>query len=143
MKIEVSKWTFDGNTSYKILHMEECCNKLTNSMNVSINDGYDEFSNYDEQEYSVKLTKIVYDEDIGDVYRYEKINFCPFCGEPIEINIVEEVDKTEEYKLLKNKRKVLWSKCNNTDSKKEAEELVNQVRELDKKTNGIWENDGF
>ena len=145
MKIEVSKWTFDGNTSYKILNIKECCSKLTNSMNISINTDFDEFDDLhsDEQEYSVKLVNVEYDEEVGDTYRHEKIDFCPFCGEPIEIKIIEELDKTEEYELLKTERENLWKKCCKTDSKKKEQELRKQVYELDKKINDIWENDGF
>jgi hypothetical protein len=69
--------------------------------------------------------------------------YCPFCGETINIEVVNEVDKNDEYKLLQEKRSLLWKKCCKTDSKKKEYELNKQVRELDNKINSMHMSDDF
>ena len=141
MKIKVEKWTFDGSKSYRIVQAEKCCDEILNSETVVLN--Y-EYENDDDTDYCVKLVKgewEYYSENYD--YTYEKIKYCPFCGSKIEIEIVNTVDKTEEYFELKEKRKTLWSKCNKTDSKRESEELRIEVGILDSKINAMYNNDGL
>lgn len=146
MKIKVEKWIVGHEVSYKILDIEKCCDKLINSKNISINTEFDEHEdcyNEDKMNYSVKLVRSEYDEEVGDIYYYEKVDFCPWCGKPITIEIVNEVDKTEEYKLLQEQRDALWKKCCKTDSKKKESQLREQVRELDNKINNMLTSDDF
>ena len=74
-----------------------------------------------------------YEEDT-----YYKINYCPFCGEPIEISVVGEEDIDECYKVLSKQRDELWKKYKRTDSKKKSEELRKQVQELDDQINWFY-----
>ena len=148
MNIKTEKWIIDGSISYKILEIEKCCDKLINSNNISINIKPDENEAYilDSPEYSVKISRC--EEYWEDGYDYtcdyhEKISFCPFCGELIIIKIVNEIDKTEEYKLLQEQRNMLWKKYRNTDSKKKEDELKQQVRELDMRINEMLNSDDF
>jgi hypothetical protein len=151
MKIKVEKWITDeyGDTSYKIKSIEKCCNKLTNSMNISINNEYCEDDNYsDDNTYAVKLIRKEKETDPWEDYSqtnyyYEKIGFCPFCGEKIEIEFIGEVDKQEELKQLQQERDEIWKKCRKTDSKKKEQEFENKVHELDSKINDILTNDDF
>lgn len=151
MKIKVEKWITDeyGTVSYKIKSIEKCCNKLTNSMNISINNEYCEDDNYSEDNtYAVKLVRTEEDcdpwEDFSQTrYYYEKIDFCPFCGEQIKIEFIGEVDKQEELKQLEKEREEVWNKCKKTDSKKKEQELQQRVYELDNKINDILTNDDF
>ncbi|MDF2503869.1 hypothetical protein [Clostridium sp.] len=150
MKIIVEKWFVKDNhnkeldsISYKIMNIAKCCDKIINSKNISINTEYDEHEIYDIQEYVVKLVRDEQDcEGYTDTY-YEKINYCPFCGSKITIEIVNEVDKTDEYKDLEKERKELWQKLCKTDSKKKEYVLQQQVTELDKKINDILSSDDF
>lgn len=143
MKIQVEKWIFDGERSYKIIQAEKCCDKILNSQVVVLND---EYENGDDTDYSVKLQKYEhywdYEDEIED-YTYEPIKYCPFCGEEIEIEIVNTVDKNEEYPELKNKRKELWDKYKNTDSIKELQSLKPIINSLDKEINEMYECDGL
>jgi DNA repair exonuclease SbcCD ATPase subunit len=152
MKIKVEKWITDEyeNKSYKIKSIEKCCDKLTNSNNISINNDYCEGDNsYDDDSYSVKLVRkeeegIPWEDYMETNYYYEKIDFCPFCGEKIEIEFMDEVvDKQEELKQLRKEREEVWSKCRKTDSKKKEQELQKRVRELDDKISEIHMNDDF
>ena len=152
MKIKVEKWITDGygDTSYKIKEIEKCCDKLTNSKNISINAKYCEGDNsYEDDSYSVKLVReveesIPWEHDAETNFYYEKIDFCPFCGDKIKIEISDEViDKQEELELLEKERENTWDKCRKTDSKKEEYELQQKVHELDNKINSIYMNDDF
>lgn len=69
------------------------------------------------------------------------IQFCPHCGEKIEISVVEEIGVSDKYNELTKQRKELWKKCQRTDSKKEDYELTKQVRKLDYQIDDFYELD--
>jgi DNA repair exonuclease SbcCD ATPase subunit len=152
MKIKIEKWITDeyDNVSYKIKEIHKCCNKLINSQNISVNAEYCEDEHYTgDNTYSVKLVRkeeegIPWEDYTETRFYYEKIDYCPFCGEKIEIELSNEViDKQEELKQLEKEREEVWSKCRKTDSKKKEQELQKRVRELDDKMNEIHMNDDF
>ncbi len=144
MKISVEKWTIDENVFYKTLKIEKCCDRVITSENITLNNEYCENDTYsDDNEYAVKLVRNEHEYDGYDETYYEKIDYCPFCGEKIEIDIVNTVDKTEEYKTLREERDLLWKKCCKTDSKKTEYKLRNQVRDLDLKINKMLQSDDF
>ena len=76
-------------------------------------------------------------------YNYFQINHCPFCGEKIEIEIVEEVYVTEEYYNLVSERDKFHKKWCDCDSIKRKRELENLWREYDKKINEFYLSEGF
>jgi DNA-directed RNA polymerase beta' subunit len=146
MNIKVEKWIVDDCISYKIINIDKCCDKLINRKNISVNTEYDEYEAYDKQDYSVKLIRgeSVCDGDYDYMdYYYETIEFCPFCGEKIIIEVINEINKTNEYKSLREQRELLWNKCKKTDSKKKYEELYKQVSELDNSINYLLMSDDF
>ena len=144
MNIKVEKWEFDGERSYKILELTKCCDKITKSNVVTLTEDYE---NGNDTDYSVKLADMriqwVDFDDWDEYYTYERINFCPFCGEKIDIEIVNTIDKTEEYLELKLQRDGFWAKANKTDSRKREATLREQAYELDKKINEFHINDNF
>lgn len=145
MNIKVEKWEFDGERSYKILELTKCCDKITKSNVITLRD---EYENDDDLDYSVKLRDVNYeydnyDRDYYDYTTYESIQYCPFCGEKIDIEIVNTIDKTEEYLELKQDRSELWEKCRKTDSKKKESQLREEIYELDRKINEFHINDNF
>lgn len=152
MKIKIEKWIVDkeyNDVSYKMVGIEKCCDKILNSKNISINNEYCEDDNYsDDNTYSVKLVRQEEDRDPWEDFSqtqfyYEKIGFCPFCGDEIKIEFIGEVDKTEEYKELQKQREETWNKCRKTDSKKKENDLQKQVYELDSKLNEFHMSDDF
>lgn len=148
MKIKVEKWITDEyNKSYKIISIDKCCDKLINSKNICIANESDEFETYYDDEtddnYSVKICREEKDYEGWTDYFYESIKYCPHCGEKIEIEIVNTVDKQEELEQLRKERDLLWKKCCKTNSKKKEHELQQQVRELDNKINYIHISDDF
>ena len=129
MKIEVEKIMFDNNegVQYKIVNIDKCCDEILNNsdyVDISGDNYIDEIENYLDN-YNVK------------------IKYCPFCGEKIEIVIVNTVDKNEEYNKLQKERDTLNDKRRNTDSKKEEQKLNEEIKELDNKINAFYESDGF
>lgn len=65
--------------------------------------------------------------------RYYPLNFCPFCGEKIETEIVREEDVTAECERLERERQILWKGSQVTDSKSKETDLRRKVQELDDK----------
>lgn len=147
MYIKTKKIKFDDEVSYKETQFEYCCDKMEDNDAIVLGNEYDEFEY--EGVYSVKLMKTdvnygVYDDDYtSEDYRYYKIDFCPFCGEKIVIEVVEEVDLSEEYFNLKEQRDEHWDECRKTDSKKKENELREIVHELDRRINDFYKSDGF
>jgi len=143
MFINAEKWVFDNNASFKIVEFKKCCDDIIKSPNTCLNSDYGCYEEDEEDEYSVKLIQTEYDHDMGDLYYYEKINFCPFCGKPIYVDIIREIDKNEIYDQLTEERKMLWDKWNKTDRKQEVQKLGKRVNELDKEINNLYESDGL
>ena len=152
MKIKVIKQIVkdkDGSEydiiSYKIKSIEKCCNSIVNNPTIELSS---QPFDYNKEIYGVFL---VHGYDNSDPYEdyhsmdydYYKIDFCPFCGEKIEIEIIEEIDVSEEYYNLKSERDEIHKKWTNCDSIKRKDELENTRRKLDKKINEFYLNEGF
>lgn len=69
---------------------------------------------------------------------YYKVDFCPHCGEKIEISVVDEIDASEKYRELTSKRDELNKKRRKTDSKKREYKLTEEIRELDRLINDFY-----
>ena len=120
INIKVEKWEFNGSVSYKIIDIKSCCDEIRDNPLIDFQAGCFENS---EDECGVALIETdTYPEPYEDYYttdyRYYKINRCPFCGEPISINILDKVDKTNEYNQLKDEVYGLRKKIDKCDSKK-------------------------
>lgn len=142
MKVIIKKWIFDDTCSYKVKSIKKCCDKILNNNLIDLVYDYD---NEDDTDYSVKLIDRryeydVYDKGYYDITNYENIDYCPFCGEKIEIEIGSVINKNKEYCELKNQRSSLYDKCNKTDSIRERDLLRERVRELDNKIDEFHKN---
>lgn len=143
MTIDVVEWILNENSSptYKYYPFKYCCEKLKRSECVIFNDEviFDQDGQYSEDpDVSFKLVKnnpCYNDDEFIDFSTWEKIKFCPFCGEEIKINKVGTVNKSSEYNTIYDRRNNLWKKYMKTDSKKRASDLNHEVRELDKQLN--------
>ena len=69
---------------------------------------------------------------------YYKVDFCPHCGEKIEISVVDEIDANEKYRELTFERNELNEKRRKTDSKKKEYELTQKIQELDRLINDFY-----
>ena len=147
MKIELIRLKFDDTHSYKYKPFKYCCDEIQNDKTIvfigeNINDiggEYEDDCIYIPQ-FCTSYTETVGSwEDEWEQTDNYPIQFCPHCGEKIEISVVEEIDASDEYNGLTKKRKELWEKCQRTDSKKKESELRNQVRKLDDQINDFYE----
>ena len=160
MKINVEKWIVHDKKnkaydiiSYKLLSKQFCCEvikKLPIDLHYTIPKyDIDSFCNGDDESglvVGVMLEELYtwYDgEDNQEDIKCHLIYYCPLCGEKIEINVVREVDKTEEYNDIKSKYNEIhdkWIKC---DSKNKSAELEKQWRELSNKINNYHVTDSI
>ena len=155
MKIELIKQTFDDETIFKYKPFEYCCERMKNNRlikfaSVDSNDWCYRYECDEEDcnncsaakdypcmalEHSVLVRD--YEDEWTEVHNYP-IDYCPFCGEPIEVSIVKEEDVTEAYYNLEKERNEMWDKCNKTDSIKEQRELKEIIRKLDEKIHWFY-----
>ena len=151
MKIELFKLKFNDTCTYKYKPFKYCCEAIQNNKNIIFTGEdlvFDEIfgldpSDYDESvipQFCTSYTETFnsYEDEFENTYNYP-IEFCPHCGEKIEIEAVDEIDLSKEYNQLSRQRDELWKECQKTDSKKKENELREQVRDLDNKINGFYE----
>ena len=141
MNIELIELTFDDYNGYKYKPFEWCCEKLKDNPLIDLTDGYTDYECLDTCEnvvpsVTIQQTEILRDwEDEWEEHTYYKLDYCPFCGEAINVNIVAKEDVTEPYLKFQKERSEVWRKYCRTDSKRKSEELSKTVRELDTKIN--------
>ena len=151
MKIELIKLKFNDTHSYKYKPFQYCCDEIQNNKAIVFT-GEDLVCNdifglvvRDSDDTIIPQFCNSYTETFnsyGDEYEQTDnypIQFCPHCGEKIEISVVEKIDVSDKYNELSKQREDLWKKCQRTDSKKKEAELREQVRKLDNQINDFYE----
>lgn len=147
MKIKLIRLKINDTHSYKYKPFTYCCDEIQNDKAIVFTgeDINDICGEYEDDGVCVPQFCTSYTETVGSwedeweqTYNYP-IQFCPHCGEKIEISVVEEIDVSDEYNGLTKKRKELWEKCQRTDSKKKESELREQVGKLDNQINDFYE----
>lgn len=150
MKIQVIQREFNGNKSYKICDCKYCCEGIKKLPNIDFyfkqTENSDSLidSNYDCSDIGVMLRKkVIYEswEDRFEEEYYYKLNYCPICGEKIEIEIVDNVDITKEYERLKKECDAINKQCRQTDSKKKEKELISKRRQIDMEIESFYMTD--
>lgn len=145
MKIELIRQKFNDTREYKYKPFTYCCEKIKDnpcimfSDEVETDDREDDYDEYTFPAFALWQSETDYawgNSFIND--NYYKINYCPFCGEPIKISVVDEEDVDDIYKSISKQREELWNKYNKTDSKKRAEMLYKQVHELDNQIDWLY-----
>lgn len=159
MKIQVIQREFESHgsvdKSYKICSCEYCCEGIKHLPNVDFH--FEVAENTDnpiEDDYGygydlgVMLEhSVTYHDSWGyDDYGYEqeyyyKFNHCPICGEKIEVEIVDNVDVTNEYKSLEKERDEVHKKWSKTDSIKRQNEYLKRRQELDREIGSFYHTD--
>ena len=148
MEIKAKQIIVDRSTSYKYYKPKFCCKALEENPRIVISNEYPD--NYlcrtcetiechgcdykTDETFGIffYISEEVQDwEDTWPEDYYYPLKFCPFCGEPIEVDVIETIDKTEEAEKVSEVatklRKQLWA-C---DSKKKCAELEKETRNLD------------
>lgn len=171
MRIEVVKQTFDGNTVYKVKKMEYCCKKLEKNPLIRLmhtyvesaycnhcevpDDGKDHCTEcmvFEETDAGgMKLSMMIEETDTHPVpwedyydtdYRYYPIEYCPHCGNKIEIKVVKEENLDSAYNDLIAERENLQIKARRTNSKRKEASLQEKLSNVDKKINELYKNCG-
>lgn len=146
MKIELIKLKFNDTHSYKYKLFTHCCDEIQNDKAI-IFTGEDLVHSDDcwgDERYIPRFctshTEVItsYEDEWEQTDNYP-IQFCPHCGEKIEISVVDEIDMSDKYEELTKQRDELWKKCQRIDSKKKESELREQVRKLDNQINDFYE----
>lgn len=151
MKIDLIKLKFNDTCSYKYKPFKYCCEKIQDDKAIVFTDEdlvcNDTFGLVvrDSDDNTVPQFCNSYTETFnswGDEYEQTDnypIEFCPHCGEKIEISVIEEIDVSDKYNELTKQRERLWNKYRRTDSKREESKLKEQVRDLDNQINDFYE----
>ena len=146
MKIELIKLKFNDVCAYKYKPFQCCCDEIQNDKTIILT-GEDLVHSDDcwgDERYIPQFctshTEVItsYEDEWEQTDNYP-IQFCPHCGEKIEISVADEIDVSDKYDELSKQREELWKKCKRTDSIKEASELREQVRKLDDQINDLYE----
>ena len=145
MKIELIKLKFNDTHSYKYKAFNYYCDEIQNDKAVIFigEDLVHSDDCWDDERYIPRFctsyTEVItsYEDEWEQTDNYP-IQFCPHCGEKIEIEVVDEIDVSEKYNELTKQRDELWKKCQRTDSKKEESGLREQVRKLDNQINDFY-----
>lgn len=146
MKIELIKLKFNDTHSYKYKPFTHCCDEIqnneciefTNENLTNLNVDYDKEYGFIPQFCTSHTEVITFSEDEWAQTDNYPIQFCPHCGEKIEISVIDEIDVSDKYNELSKQRDKLWKKYRRTDSKKKEFELREQVGKLDKQINGFY-----
>ena len=146
MEIELIKLKINDTHSYKYKPFTYCCDEIQNDKAIVFtgedlvhSDGCWDDERYVPQ-FCTSYTETVgsWEDEWEQTYNYP-IQFCPHCGEKIEISVVKEIDVSDKYNKFSKQREELWKKCQKTDSKKEESELRKQVRKLVDQINDFYE----
>lgn len=152
MNIQLIKLKFENTCSYKYRPFKYCCEEIQNDKAIAFTDE-DFSSKYDYcisekpiPKFCMSYTKTTtsYEDENADEDEFETtknypIQFCPHCGKKIEIQIVDEIDVSERYRILSEQREDLFRKSCVTDSKKEEAELRGRVQKLVEQINDFYE----
>ena len=137
MKIELIKLKFNDTHSYKYKPFKYCCDEIQNNKAIVFtNEDLSPLKYIDEgisiPHFCTSHTEVItsYEDEWEQTDNYP-IQFCPHCGEMIEISVVDEIDVSDKYEELTKQRDELWKRCQRTDSKKKESELRNHVKKLD------------
>lgn len=134
MEIELIKLKINDTHSYKYKPFTYCCDEIQNDKAIVFtgedlvhSDGCWDDERYVPQ-FCTSYTETVgsWEDEWEQTYNYP-IQFCPHCGEKIEISVVKEIDVSDKYNKFSKQREELWKKCQKTDSKKEESELRNRL----------------
>lgn len=141
MKIELVKQKFDGYQAYKFMPIQFCCEDMKENPLIDLFHEQAHNCHNDDTPY-VMMCKSEVIAEWGEEWEketYYKIDYCPFCGEPIEVYVLWEEDVSDTYFNLCKQRDETWREYNSTDSKSLSSELYKKVHELDKQMNWYYE----
>ena len=139
MELKLKEFRVDDSPAYKITRARFCCDAIKKCAFVDL--GQDlEFV----PQVAISQEFVVYADGVDwQEIVYTKINFCPFCGEKITLDVEEIEDVSEYYGLLQKKGREYRHKSKVVDSKKEENELLEKARMHSDELNYYLTNDSI
>lgn len=158
MKIQVIQREFNDSgycqKSYKVCDCKCCCDGIKKLPNIDFYFEYAENTGNPIEEEGVSLDLGImmqrdvttYDpwepNDLGYTQEFfYKLNYCPICGEKIEVEIVDNIDVSEEIKQLREKHAKLTEKFRTTDSIKKKTEYSLEIQRTNKEIDSYYQTD--
>lgn len=124
MKINLMEVRFNGGYVYKYLPFDWCCDECKNDKDINLTDDYDD-------EYELETYPAICETRKNNGSRTNiPIQFCPYCGEPIEF-ITKEVNMSSEFQAIGDKIDQLEDAYINASSRKEEEKIREEQRKAD------------
>lgn len=122
----------------KIKEFRPCCREVVKAQNVDI-----KFADPEDKMPTLVLINKHVDYSWGDTFdweEYQEIKFCPFCGKPVEINVLKEIPIAQVYDALKERRDLILAKIRKTDSKSACSQMENEIKEINRKMDWYLED---
>lgn len=159
MKIQIIQREFKSHDSYsksyKICNCEYCCEGIKQLPNINFYFEYTENTDNpieDDYGYGRDLgVMLQHDVTYHDAWDYDdygftenyyyKLHHCPICGEKIEVEIVDNIDVTNEYERLTKERDDVHKKWIKTDSIKKQNEYQKRRQALDAEIDRFYDTD--
>lgn len=139
MNIDLIKIKFNESHSYKYKPIKYCCTQMTYSQNI-IKVCTGDFCtglyirNCSEPKYCIV-------QERNHDSTYYPIQLCPYCGEKINIRIIDEKDLSQKYNELSTINEELNNKLNKNLMQEEEVNLKNQISDLEKCLNDFYKID--
>lgn len=118
MKAEIVKIRFNQGYVDKVQNIDWCCEELKKAPMIKPHREY-----YDKENKKFIPAMMIKDKD-----NFYKINFCPFCGSPVIVDVVGGRDFSELYDSLVEDYEIIRGKFDDSDSIQERKEFWKQVR---------------
>lgn len=138
MEIHLIKQLYNNTGSYKYFPFEYCCEDLQKNPFIRLTKEYPENEKdgiLDKDGMVIPYFAVIKPGNgLGDIYDKDqcfKIDFCPFCGSPIQISFSGTVDVDDLYKRIKGQREILGKRLKQVVSKKDETCIAGKLKQLD------------
>ena len=139
MELKLKEFRVDNSHAYKITRARFCCDAIKKYIFVDL--GQDLGLS---PQVAISQESTVYaDGTDWQETDYTKIDFCPFCGEKIILDVVEIEDVSVYYILLQEAGLEYRRRSKDVDSKKEESELLEKARMYSDELNYYLTNDSI
>lgn len=129
MKIDLVELKINGEKSYKYKPFKYCCTKMRDNPYIDFTN--ENVSSENGNFGGSHIPQFCVWEDAFERVDNFFINFCPFCGEKIEVSVVEEKDISDTYKKLEEKKNFFEEEIWNIDRQIAELYKVSEYPEVD------------
>lgn len=145
MKIDLVKIKLSQCDKYKYKPIKWCCDEIKNNpMTLFTKDDLVRIEGWGCQKHPQMCLNFDYVVDYEDNYEITKnysIKYCPWCGEKIDINVVDELDMISRERKIFNELEKLHEKRNKSDSISERTRLSKKEELLRDEIDKMYELD--